>query len=501
MTETSPAVERAQHSAQALADARGDAVRLADWLLGLLHEEWGRPADLVGKLGLELDDIVGRIAPTAADSPVAPDAATLMATARESALVLRGDSTLTTDFLLLAAAIGDDEYCAQLAGFGLDSARMESALRSDPMVMEPAGAEVEPFVVLDSPAVLEAARIVDVNLNRARESLRVLDDYCRFILDDAFLTGRFKDLRHRLVEASRCLPHHLLLGARDTRHDIGTTLRGCGEYERASAAGVAAANIKRLQESLRSLEEFGKVMSESFALAVEAIRYEAYTFEKAMERGASALEKLADARLYVLLTGSQCHAALDWTIAEAAAGGATIFQMREKELTDRELLERARRMRVWTRRAGALFIVNDRPDIAKLVEADGVHLGQDDLSVSAARRIVCADALIGVSTHNLEQVRTAILDGADYLGIGPTFPSRTKEFAAFPGLDFIRAASAETTLPTFALGGITLANVRDAAAAGAKRIAVGAVLAKADDPQAIARALLQLLGGGSEPDA
>jgi len=492
MTETSPAVERAQLAAQSLADARGQAVRLGDWLAGLLAEEWGKPAELVGKLGVDLDELVAKIAAGAGTSPIAPDPTTLMAQAREFGMVLRGEPTLTTDFLLLAAVGHDQGYHADLSKIGLDSARMAAALRSDPSAPEPPRVEPEPFSIPDAPPVLDAARIVDVNLNRARESLRVLDDYCRFILDDAFLTGRFKKLRHHLVEASRAIPPHLLLGARDTRQDVGTTLSGSGEYERASAAGVATTNVKRLQEALRSLEEFGKVLSVSFAAAVEAIRYEAYTLEKALERGAGAADKLACARLYVLLTGSQCTAALDWTIAEAADGGASIFQMREKDLSDRELLDRARTMRVWTRRAGALFIVNDRPDIAKLAEADGVHLGQDDLSVSAARRILGPDALIGVSTHNLEQVRTAILDGADYLGLGPTFPSTTKEFAEFPGLEFIRVATAETTLPTFALGGITLANAGEVAAAGAKRIAVGAAIARADDPQAIARGFARL---------
>src|SRR5205085_7154473 len=102
---------------------------------------------------------------------------------------------------------------------------------------------------------------------------------------------------------------------------------------------------------------------------------------------------------------------LDWTIAEVAAGGAHIIQLREKGLADRELLERARNVRRWTRQAGLLFIVNDRPDIARLVEADGVHLGQDDLPLHAARRIVGPDLLIGVSTHSLEQLRQAVLDG------------------------------------------------------------------------------------------
>src|SRR5206468_11654961 len=132
-----------------------------------------------------------------------------------------------------------------------------------------------------------------------------------------------------------------------------------------------------------------------------------------------------------------CARSLDWTIQEAAAGGASMFQLREKQMDDRALLERARKVRRWTRQAGALFIMNDRPDIARLVEADGVHLGQDDMPVKEARRIVGPDLLIGISTHNLDQVWQAILDGANYIGIGPTFPSATKEFPEFPGLDLV----------------------------------------------------------------
>jgi thiamine-phosphate pyrophosphorylase len=191
----------------------------------------------------------------------------------------------------------------------------------------------------------------------------------------------------------------------------------------------------------------------------------------------------------VLLTGSQCTAALDWTIQQAAEGGADVFQLREKTLTDRELIDRAARMRKWTRDAGVLFVVNDRPDVAKLVGADGVHLGQDDLPVAAARRIVGPELLVGVSTHTIEQVRRAVLDGADYLGVGPTFPSNTKSFDHFPGLEFVREAMAETSLPAFALGGIWPGNVAAVVAAGGRRIAVSSAVATADDPQAAATVL------------
>src|SRR5438045_3761732 len=133
-----------------------------------------------------------------------------------------------------------------------------------------------------------------------------------------------------------------------------------------------------------------------------------------------------------------------------ARGGARVIQLREKTLDGRAVLERARLVRRLTRDAGALFIVNDRPDIARLVEADGVHLGQGDLPVKEARRVLGPDLLIGVSTHDLDQVRQAILDGASYIGVGPTFPSGTKAFPSLAGLEFVRQVAAQTSLPAFA---------------------------------------------------
>ncbi|MFM8273169.1 MAG: thiamine phosphate synthase, partial [Gemmata sp.] len=332
------------------------------------------------------------------------------------------------------------------------------------------------------------------NFNRAREAARVLEDYCRFVLDDRFLTQQVKELRHGLASAAGKLPSRLLLAARETLRDVGTTATAGAEYERSSPAHVAFVNLKRLQESLRSLEEFGKVFGPDLGRELEAARYRAYTLERSISLGAASRERLRDANLYVLLTRSQCVASLDWTVREAARGGADVIQLREKELPDRELIDLARQVRTWTRETGTLFVVNDRPDVARLVEADGVHLGQDDMSVKDARRVTGADMIIGVSTHSLEQLRRAVLDGADYVGIGPTFPSKTKQFDQFPGLDFVRAASAETSLPAFALGGIGTANVRAVVSAGARRVAVSSAVATADDPEQAARLLKAALG-------
>jgi thiamine-phosphate pyrophosphorylase len=302
-----------------------------------------------------------------------------------------------------------------------------------------------------------------------------------------------KSLRHDLAEGLASLDDRHLLSARDTLGDVGTEISTDTEAQRDSLEQVVRVNLKRLQEALRAVEEYGKIAKPQMGAAIEKIRYRTYTLERAIRLRGPAASRLANARLYLLLTGSACAASLEFVIAEAVAGGVDVVQLREKALDDRELLDRARKVGRWTRQAGAIFIVNDRPDIAVLAEADGLHLGQDDMPVREARRIVGPDALIGVSTHSLDQLRRAVLDGASYVGIGPVFASPTKQFDELPGLDFIRAASAESSLPAFALGGITPNNLAQVLAAGATRIAVSSAICAADEPRPVALAMKTML--------
>jgi len=146
------------------------------------------------------------------------------------------------------------------------------------------------------------------------------------------------------------------------------------------------------------------------------------------------------------------------------------------------------------RTAGALLIINDRPDVALVVQADGVHLGQDEFSVQDARSVVGPDRLIGVSTHSIEQARQAVLDGADYLGVGPTFPTSTKSFAEFPGLQFIKEVAAEIQLPWFAIGGINANNISHVTNAGADRIAVSSAICHSPTPSETTRQMITLSG-------
>jgi thiamine-phosphate pyrophosphorylase len=494
-----PAVGRALQAAQDYARRRGATeVQPLHLLQGLLDEEEGRAALLLARgrifaatVKQALEEPNGATSAPSSEIPLPLNFKTqeLLHYARELAADLAGDAAIASDHLMLALLRRDELLRQKLIALGLDFAELESQIASTSAPGLPLDEEL---LLVEPPEHPEAARILDASANRAREALRVIEDYCRFVLDDRFLSRELKQLRHDLVETLAGLPRGLL-EARDTLRDVGTSLSTEREQQRFSVQGVVQANLKRLQEALRSLEEYGKLHRAELGAALEKVRYRSYTLERAILLATSACARLADARLYVLITGSLCAASVDWTIQEAAAGGAQIIQLREKDLSDRQLLERAQQVRRWTRKANVLFIMNDRPDLARLAEADGVHLGQDDLGVKEARRILGPDALIGVSTHNLDQVRQAVIDGASYIGVGPTFASTTKHFAELPGLEFVRLAAEETSLPAFVIGGVNLETVHAAVAAGARRVAVSQAICQAEDPRAVAAAIRQII--------
>ncbi len=195
-------------------------------------------------------------------------------------------------------------------------------------------------------------------------------------------------------------------------------------------------------------------------------------------------------KLYVLLTEAFCRGEWYKTAEAALAGGARAIQLREKQLADFELLDRARRIRKLCERHEALLIVNDRPDIALAAGAHGVHLGQDDLSVSAARRILGDEHIIGLSTHTVEQAKAAIADLPDYVAVGPMFASRTKPQDDIAGPETLVAVRRLTSLPLVAIGGITSENAAQCAPADA--VAVCSAVISVDDVASATRALLEV---------
>ncbi|MDX6689024.1 MAG: thiamine-phosphate pyrophosphorylase [Solirubrobacteraceae bacterium] len=196
---------------------------------------------------------------------------------------------------------------------------------------------------------------------------------------------------------------------------------------------------------------------------------------------------LERARLYFVCPTRPGGRDLAGVLGPALQGGVDIVQLRDKDASDDAVLAAAAVARERCDAAGALLIVNDRPDLAAAAGADGCHVGQEDMDPHAARKLAGPDALIGRSTHFPPQVDAP--DGADYIGVGPVYSTPTKPGRPAAGVELVRFAAHHATIPFFAIGGIDESNVAEVVAAGARRIAVVRAIAEAADPRAAAAAL------------
>ena len=343
-------------------------------------------------------------------------------------------------------------------------------------------------------------RILDANLNRASEGLRVAEEHARFVLNDAHLTSIAKHLRHQLAEIASAFDSQARLTCRAAHQDVGLQVTTESEYTRHSTEDICIAAVKRVQQALRCVEEYGKCISTTAAAQCEQLRYATYTLERSLQTTNQMRALLAGRQLYVLIDGRDTEKAFHDLVACLVAAKVGVLQLRDKQATDRQLLARARLLCSLTRDTDTLAIINDRPDIATLAAADGVHVGQEELSVSAVRQIVGPQMLVGVSTHTIEQARNAVMEGASYIGCGPTFPSGTKHFDAFSGLKFLRAVATEIQLPAFAIGGITQDNLPQVLEAGIQRVAVSGAVLNAAAPAEAATSLQQQLATAKLPD-
>ena len=508
-----PGARRAIDRAQAWAQSRGAAaVEPTDLLAALVDGAESHAAAFLAESGLDparLMDALGAVEGTAVGDPTAqplPYSTDLRSVLTDAATQARGldrGRSVGTEHLLAGLLNVPGSAADVLSNAGIAVAPLAARLA------HPVAAETAPLPLpdeippLDLGAPMEAVdlgRILDASANRAREGLRVVEDYARFILNDPGITRRLKEVRHRLAEALRGLDPELLIAARDTRGDVGTHIMTVAEQSRENPRAVLAANFRRTAEALRSLEEYAKLTNVWVAGRFEVLRYDVYTLEKITLTAATAHRVLGGCRLMVLVGGLPTLGDLTWVVGEALAGGADVIQLREKHLPDREWLRRAREVRILTVQAKARFLVNDRPDLARLAGADGVHLGQDDVTVRDARRVVGPAALVGVSTHDRDQLDQAVLAGAGYLGVGPVYPSATKDFSACAGLSFVRHAAESTNLPWFAIGGIDAESLDDVLDAGARRIAVSSAVVRAEFPRQATAALRARLDAAWEEE-
>ncbi|MEB3209768.1 MAG: thiamine phosphate synthase [Leptolyngbyaceae bacterium] len=328
-------------------------------------------------------------------------------------------------------------------------------------------------------------RILDANLDRAREGIRTIEDWCRFGLNEAALTEQCKSFRQELARWHT--PD--LRAARDTPGDLGTDLSHPQEETRTSLSHVLQANFSRVEEALRVLEEYGKLYQPEMGQSFKRMRYQVYTLESQV-MGYQRMHLLRRSPLY-LVTSPQDN--LLSVVESALKGGLTLVQYRDKHADDVTRIHIGTQLRELCHRYGALFIMNDRADLAKAVDADGVHLGQQDIPIALARQILGPSRIVGRSTTNPDEMGRALAEGADYIGVGPVYETPTKEGKPAAGHDYVRYAAAHATVPWYAIGGIDTENLREVCDAGAGQVAVVRAIMHAEQPSLITQYFLSQL--------
>lgn len=315
-------------------------------------------------------------------------------------------------------------------------------------------------------------RILDANLNRAREALRVAEDLARFHRDDADAAARFKDARHSLDRLARPLSRELLR-ARDSERDVGRDGDRPVDAPR-SPRELLSANLKRAGEALRSIEEISKGRYAALSREAHRRRFEMYTLEKRLSDPRRLLEA---ARLYVLLDPTVTARPLARVAEEAVRGGADVLQLRQKPRPDAGL---AREIRAAA--GDAIVVINDDVAVALASGADGVHLGLEDLPIAEARRL--GAGIVGTTSHSLAEARRAKAAGADYVSCGPMYATPLKPDLEPRGFTYL-AGLKKLGLPFFCIGGITRENATPALV----RAAVCAGVIAAKDVAAAARSI------------
>jgi thiamine-phosphate pyrophosphorylase len=341
---------------------------------------------------------------------------------------------------------------------------------------------------------MNESRLLDANLNRAAEGLRVLEDIARFFFDNQKLSAELRSLRHALRELFKGR-ENVLLTARAADEDVGTiTSSQNSTDQRSGLRDTAQANCKRVQEAARVLEEVLKAQGAYQAgKRAEQLRFAVYELES---RLLPLFRRTLPAGIYAIL-GEKFSLGRSnvETARQLADAGVAVIQYREK-LKDKSILaiyEECAAIRQITREAGIPFIINDYADIALMVGADGIHQGQDDLPICELRKIA-PNMLLGCSTHSPEQAEKAIAGGADYIGVGPIFSTQTKEDVCAPvGLAYLAWAVNNAPIPFVAIGGIKRDNLPQVLAQGAHTVCLVTEIIGADNISQRVREINEIL--------
>lgn len=336
-------------------------------------------------------------------------------------------------------------------------------------------------------------RIIDANLNRAGEGLRVLEDVARFLLNDAPLSQELKALRHELRE-NAAVPYTELLSHRDSGRDVGTESPLPNEEQRADLPALVRANARRVEEALRVIEEFAKLSEVAPPLnpaKFKQARFVLYELEqKVLSRITRQDKRERISGLYVIIDGQALRGRDEIEVtSQAIRGGARVIQLRDKVRSKGELLPLTRRLQDLCAAANVLFIVNDHLDLALAANADGLHIGQGDLPLAVVRKELPIDKIVGCSVTNLAQARKVEADGADYIAVGSMYFTPSKENHTVVGVDTLRQIRGLISLPLVAIGGINRDNMAEVVNAGAEAVAVISAVLGAEDVEEAARQL------------
>ncbi|MGE3062314.1 MAG: thiamine phosphate synthase [bacterium] len=321
-------------------------------------------------------------------------------------------------------------------------------------------------------------RIIDVNINRLSEALRMIEDICRFHISDEKQTKKIKFLRSQFDNYRKSYEKYAL-PFRESEKDLGRE-QSFDMNKRTSIDDILGSAFGRAQEACRSLEEFSKLEGSKTGNFKE-MRYSLYDIERnlfiSMKR-----KRFADKMgLYIIMTNPKVG--YEKLSEIAVKNGIRVIQFRDKFMEGRELLKKARAIRSITKNSDTLFIVNDRLDIALLSDADGVHLGQTDIPVFAARR-ESSGLIIGKSTHNMKQLKCALKEMPDYVGIGPVFPTDSKILKdRVLGLSEAEKMLKESSVPAVCIGGIKEHNLKAVLKIGFMNAAILSYITESGSPE------------------
>ncbi len=338
-------------------------------------------------------------------------------------------------------------------------------------------------------------RIVDANYNRAREGLRIAEEFCRFALDNEPLASRCKELRHRLSSAVTKLDMQKLIAARDTENDVGCGMEVAGQMKRNKLEDCVTAGFARTTEALRVLAETAATVKKEICVELEKIRYNCYTLEKDISLQGYPALKFSKTRLYCIITVQKDIDVLK-IAGDCVAGGADCLQLRAKGVCDADLLSLGRRFVDLCKQHDVISIINDRVDIAAAADADGVHLGQGDLPVGEVRKLQLKPLITGISTHSIAELTKAVEQKPHYVALGSVFSTNTKQQVEVCGVEYVTKAIEflkDKCIEAVAIGGITSENIEKVFEAGARRIAVSSCVCQAKKPGDVCKKLKETI--------